>query len=270
MHEKWIFKAYSMYFTTLNRNSTQNSRLGWKAEGNQSVILSKYINKWWWLITCQSHTGLTHFQHDYAVWKQLLWWHTKLCQCASAARGSLKWDGCKSMPLEGHFISGLPLRYAFLALGWSPRWTQWDLPLASPVTESLSSSPWASHGLLHKCISSFHSQISVPRFRMEIRFVPADRGAGDTRAFSPWLGRGLVPVAPWCPPPWGLTTATAKRCPDWGVPFSLLPPARMQEGGAMAAAPRTPPRSWGGPPREGLTGQSGLVAQGDSQTHCSC
>lgn len=75
---------------------------------------------------------------------------------------------------------------AMLSIGRPSSW--------HPMTDSLSSPPWASRGLLHKSISFFHSQISIPRFWMDFGFKLADHGAGGTWAFSSWLARGMAYV----------------------------------------------------------------------------
>lgn len=97
-----------------------------------------------------------------------------------------------------------------------------------PMTDSLSSA-WASHGLLHKSISSFHSQISVARFWMDFRFMPADHGAGGTWTFSSWLARGRACVGGTVMSP-SLGTNCCKVMSRLGSPF--LPAPTCQEAGS--------------------------------------
>lgn len=132
------------------------------------------------------------------------------------------------------------------------------------MTDSLSSPPWASRGLLHEFISSFHSQISVPRFLTDFRFKPTDHGAESTWTFSSWLARGRACVGIVNSP--SLETSCCKVISRPGSP--LLPGCR--KWGTWPAIPRAFPRSWGDTPGKGLDLGLTWLAQDDSLPHCSC
>lgn len=140
-----------------------------------------------------------------------------------------------------------------------------------PVTDSSSSPPWASHGLLHKSISSFCSQISVPRFWMNFGFKPADHGAGGTRTFSWWLARGRACVGDTVksPHPWRLT-AESHVVQTWKSPSPCSPLPGCRKWGTRPATPRAIHQELRGSPGKGLDLGLTWLAQGDSQPHCSC
>lgn len=75
-----------------------------------------------------------------------------------------------------------------------------------------------------------------------------------------WPEGGLVLVALWCPPPWGLTAV--KSCPDLEVPFSLLPPARRQGVGNKACHPKGTSQDLRGSPWEGTGSRTDLAGSG--------
>lgn len=140
-----------------------------------------------------------------------------------------------------------------------------------PVTDSLSSPAWASHGLLHKSISSFYPQISVPRFRVDFRFKPAHHGAEGTWIFSSWLARGRACIGGTVKS-LSLGTNCCKVMSRLGSPLLPAPTCQDAASGNKACHPKgisleLRAFSW-----EGAGSGTDLTGWtwGDSQPHCSC
>lgn len=138
-----------------------------------------------------------------------------------------------------------------------------------PTTDSLFSPPWANHGLLHKSISSFHSQISVPLFWMDFRFKPADHGAGGTWIFSSWLARGRACVGGTVKSP-SLETNWCKVMFRHGSPLLPAPTCQDKGSGEQDCHPKGISQELRGSSGKGLDLRLTWLTWGDSQPHCSC